>query len=395
MTLPKRIAVIYGGVSGEHEVSVRSAQSVMGALREAGYSVVPVYIGKDGAWRLDGVTLLEPRARLLGLSSGEAGAASLQAGSDQAGHPESGSPSSNRAGTAVDMVFPVLHGTLGEDGTLQGLLEVAEVPYVGSGVLGSALGMDKIAMKMVFRAAGLPVVDFAAATRLEIGRDREAVADRLEGRFRYPIFVKPANLGSSVGITKAHDRTELLAALSDAALYDRRVIAEQGVEARELEVSVLGNDEPEASAVGEVVPGREFYDYDAKYADTGSHTLVPAPIPDELAERARGLAVEAFRALDLAGMARVDFLLEKGSNVLYLSEANTIPGFTDISMFAKLWQAGGLDFPALVSRLVGLGWERHLDQQRSLATVRGDAPRLAEVPDEGALTDGKAAAERP
>jgi len=387
MKEPKRIAVLYGGVSGEHEVSVRSAQSVMRALQEAGYDVLPVYIGKDGAWRLDGGRQLSPGAALPMLSGAE-GAASggrplLPGGSDSAA-------SASTSDSAADLVFPVLHGTLGEDGALQGLLEVAEMPYVGSGVLGSAVGMDKIAQKLLLRASGLPVVDFATTTRAEIRRDVEAVADRLERGFEFPMFVKPANLGSSVGITKARTRAELRPALLAASRYDRRVIVEQGVDARELEVSVLGNDEPAASAVGEVIPGREFYDYEAKYADAGSRTEVPANIPADLSERVRGLAIEAFLALDLAGMARVDFLLDRHTGDLYLSEANTIPGFTDISMFAKLWGAGGLDFPALVSQLVSLGWERYQDRQLSLATVRADSLPPGDSAGGRPLEDGSA-----
>jgi len=385
MKRPRRIGVIYGGVSGEHEVSVRSAQSVMAALRESGYEVVPVHIGKDGTWRVQGVPLPAPRARLLGLPSGAPDAVRAASLPDASGGESDGT---ERQPTAVDMVFPVLHGTLGEDGTLQGLLEIAEIPYVGSGVLGSAVGMDKIVMKMLFRQAGLPVVDFVGVSRREVVQDAEAVAARMEEALSYPIFVKPANLGSSVGVTKAHSRSELTAALSEAARYDRRIIAEQGIEARELEVSVLGNDEPQISSVGEVVPGREFYDYEAKYGEWGSQVIVPAGIPADLSDQVRRLAAEAFRVLDLAGMARVDFLLDRVSGQLYLSEANTIPGFTDISMFAKLWQADGLPFPALVDRLVELGWQRYLDKQRSLAAVRGGESGL----DQG--DDGKALPER-
>ncbi|NPV09311.1 MAG: D-alanine--D-alanine ligase [Anaerolineae bacterium] len=388
MSDPKRIAVVYGGVSGEHEVSIRSAQSVMAALRQAGYEVVPVYIGKDGIWRLGGVPMVGPRAGLLGLPE--------ESGTDPTDKSDRGASVTNGKGShspgmgRVDVVFPVLHGTLGEDGTLQGLLEVAEVPYVGSGVLGSALGMDKIVMKMLFRQAGLPVVDSVATGRRQIARDVTAVADEVEAKLGYPCFVKPANLGSSVGISKAHGRKELLQGLAEAARYDRRVIVERGIEARELEVSVIGNDEPEASVVGEVIPGREFYDYVAKYGDSGSQTIIPAPVSEELAGRVRCLALEAFRVLDLAGMARVDFLLDRLSGQLYVNEVNTIPGFTDISMFAKLWEASGLDFPCLVSRLVELGWERFEDRQRSLEAVR-DGGRL---PDGGSAVAGLTPGER-
>ncbi|MGI6208292.1 MAG: D-alanine--D-alanine ligase family protein [Anaerolineae bacterium] len=367
----KRIAVVFGGVSGEHEVSIRSAQSVMEALRQAGYDVVPVYIGKDGVWHLGNVPMLVPRARLLGLTERAGTAAPSGNGSAPAEERASGP-----AIGPIDAVFPVIHGTLGEDGTLQGLLEVAEVPYVGAGVLGSALGMDKIAMKMLFRQAGLPTVDFVGTDRRRIAREPERVAAEVEGQLGYPCFVKPANLGSSVGITKAHDREELLAGLVEAARYDRRVIVEQGVDARELEVSVIGNDDPVASVVGEVLPGREFYDYEAKYCDVGSQTLIPAPVPQGVAEQVRSMAITAFRTLDLAGMARIDFLLERNTGQLYINEANTIPGFTDISMFAKLWEASGLSFDRLVTQLVELGWERFEDRQQSLRAVRDGAGRL-------------------
>jgi D-alanine-D-alanine ligase len=270
----------------------------------------------------------------------------------------------------VQMVFPVLHGTLGEDGTVQGLLEVMEVPYVGSGVLGSAVGMDKVVQKWLFQQAGIPTVDFVATTRRELGRSPDAIVWAVESRLSYPCFVKPANLGSSVGVGKATNRRELLYALEVAASYDRRLLVERAVRAREIEVSVLGNDEPQSSLPGEVVPGREFYDYVAKYGDVGSQTLIPAPVDQGTAARVRDMAIKAFLALDLAGMARVDFLLDRDSGALFLSEVNTIPGFTSISMYARLWEASGISFAELVTRLVDLAWERAADRRLSLQAAR-------------------------
>ncbi|MBU0492343.1 MAG: D-alanine--D-alanine ligase, partial [Chloroflexi bacterium] len=265
----------------------------------------------------------------------------------------------------IDVAFPVLHGPYGEDGTMQGLLELADIPYVGAGVLGSALGMDKIAMKAAFAQHDLPIVPFLALKRKDWERDPEAMLDRVAARFGYPCFVKPANLGSSVGITKAHDRDELRAALALAAAYDRKMLAEESIDAREIECSVLGNDDPIASVPGEVIPSREFYDYAAKYVDEDSELLIPAPIGDERTRQVRELAVRAFLALDLAGMARVDFFLERGTDRLYLNEVNTIPGFTSISMYPKLWAASGVSYTELITRLIELALERHADKQRS------------------------------
>ena len=396
MSERQRVAVIYGGVSGEHEVSVRSARSVASALEEAGYEVVRIYIDKGGTWRLggeDGRPVLQPRGRLL-LGCGDshppaegppAKDRSRQRATSSLERPGVGDDALTEAGgqgvgaPRFDVVFPVLHGTLGEDGTLQGLLEIAEIPYVGSGVLGSAVGMDKIVMKRLFLQAGLPVADFVEATRRGIAADPEGVAVLVEECLGYPCFVKPANLGSSVGISKAWERQQLLAGLSTAARYDRRVIAEKGIDAREIEVSVLGNDEPVASVAGEVIPGREFYDYAAKYEDAGSDSVIPANLDRAASDAVRQMAVEAFKVLDLAGMARVDFLLDRRSGVMYVNEVNTIPGFTDISMYARLWEATGMTFAELVDRLVGLAWERYAERQASLAAVRGGGERPREV----------------
>ncbi|HZC77149.1 MAG TPA: D-alanine--D-alanine ligase family protein, partial [Ktedonobacterales bacterium] len=285
-------------------------------------------------------------------------------------HPQA-SPSP--ASPPLDIVIPVLHGTYGEDGTLQGLLEMAGIPYAGCGVLGSALGMDKEKAKMVFRAAGLPVVDWLMARRHDVERDQDAVCRRIEERFAYPVFVKPANMGSSVGVGKAHDRDELQRVLAAALEYDRRAIVEPGVTCRELECGVLGNDEPIASIVGEVVPSNEFYDYRAKYIDNASRLYLPAEIPDQTAEELRRMAVEAFLALDLSGLARVDFFLERESDQLYVNEVNTMPGFTEISMYPKLWEASGVPYSELLDRLIALGIERSADKQRNRTSFAPDA----------------------
>jgi D-alanine-D-alanine ligase len=271
-------------------------------------------------------------------------------------------------GTSLDVVFPVLHGTFGEDGTVQGLLELAGIPYVGAGVLGSAVGLDKTVFKDVMRAHGLPVVEHVAFTRKQWLDDPESVMDRIECSLRYPLFTKPANLGSSVGIAKCIDRADLAAGLAEAARYDRRLLAEAAVPvAREIEVSVLGNDAPLASVPGEVVPSREFYSYEAKYLDTGddaSRLLIPAPIDAELTELVRQLAIQAYRAIDCAGMARADFLLSGETGALYVNELNTIPGFTAISMYPKLWEASGLPYDRLIDRLIELAFERFEDRDR-------------------------------
>ncbi|HOQ99636.1 MAG TPA: D-alanine--D-alanine ligase family protein [Anaerolineae bacterium] len=373
-----RVAVVFGGRSGEHEVSLVSAASVMRALDKGRYEVYPVGITRGGRW----LTAGDP---MLTLQSGQGEAASLpaQAGTPappaQAGMPELPAqagvpgplagrelvPGTREAGfPEVDVVFPVLHGTYGEDGTIQGLLEMADMAYVGAGVLGSALGMDKIAMKDVFVARGLPVVDYVALSAREWRADPARWAAAIEGRLGYPCFVKPANLGSSVGISKAHNREELVRGLDEAAVYDRRLVVEQGIDAREIEVSVLGNDEPEASLPGEVVPCNEFYDYAAKYLDGESQLLIPAPLSEEQTRAVRELAVRAFQALDCAGMARADFLLCRRTGRLYISELNTIPGFTSISMYPKLWEASGLPYPRLIDRLIELAIERHEERRR-------------------------------
>ncbi|MFZ0545405.1 MAG: D-alanine--D-alanine ligase family protein [Candidatus Promineifilaceae bacterium] len=353
-----RIGVIFGGRSGEHEVSQQSARSVMAALAPEKYEVVMIGITKSGRWLTGNV------------------AAALEAGQDDVARPaallpdpqSSGlmeieqvgtHPASFSAVAQLDVIFPVLHGPYGEDGTVQGLLELAGLPYVGAGVVGSAVGMDKAIFKHVMTANGLPVLPWQLALRADWLNNPDAVMDTIEANFHYPVFTKPANLGSSVGIEKCHDRESLAAGLQEAFSYDRRVIVEQGINARELEVSVLGNDDPTASVVGEVRPRREFYDYVAKYVSDDSELDIPANISEETSETIRHLAVKAFKAIDCAGLGRVDFLMDRDDGRLYINELNTIPGFTRISMYPKLWEASGLSYPALLDRLVALALERH------------------------------------
>jgi D-alanine-D-alanine ligase len=364
-----RIGVLFGGRSGEHEVSLMSARSVLDALNPEKYIVTQIGISHEGTWLVGDQVLeamLQEDTRLL--------------------HPAALLPEPQRQAiyaigttqygeileklTDLDIVFPVLHGTFGEDGTLQGLLEMADLAYVGAGVLGSALGMDKGVFKDVMRANGIPVVPAITVLRREVHEDIQAVIERAEGLGGYPLFTKPANLGSSVGITKCQSRSDLMEGLMEAALYDRRVLVESGVKAREIEVSVLGNDDPQASVPGEVLPSREFYSYEAKYIDGSSGLLIPAPIPSETAERVRSLAEQAFRAVDCAGMARADFLLDRDSEELYLNEINTIPGFTKISMYTKLWEASGMSYPALLDRLVELAFERKAERDHTQRRYR-------------------------
>lgn len=357
-----RVAVVFGGQSGEHDVSLASARFVMGVLRGKGYEVVPVGITKGGRWLLNG----DPHALL---SAG--GPAPTPASSVSAGH-ELVPGATGQVFPTVDVVFPVLHGPHGEDGTLQGLLELAGVPYVGCGVLASSLAMDKIACKQLLSSQGIPVVPFGAVLRSAWDREPQAVLGQIEAQLPYPVFVKPANLGSSIGVGKATDRQELVAALSEAARYDRRILVERAVPSpREIECAVLGNDNPIASVPGEVVPSNEFYDYAAKYIDGKSALRIPAPLPTGIAERVRDLAVRAFRAIDGAGLARVDFLLSETTGELYLNELNTMPGFTAISMYPKLWEATGISNQELVERLVDLALERESDRVRSQTTYDG------------------------
>lgn len=361
-----RVAVLCGGRSGEHEVSVVSAASVLAALDPARFAAVPVGITRSGRWLL--LPDLEAARAAGGVEEGMGQPLAVVPGGGRGalvaleGGPGPG---------AVDVVFPVLHGPNGEDGTVQGLLRLAGVPFVGAGVLASALGMDKAAMKDVFRQWGLPVVDSLLVRRCDWEGDPGGTVARIREAIGFPCFVKPANLGSSVGISKARDREELRAALERAARYDRRLVVERAVDARELECSVLGNDAPVASVPGEILPAREFYDYEAKYADPRTQLVIPARVAPEVARRAQELAVRAFLALDCAGLARVDFFLERGSGLLLVNEINTIPGFTAVSMYPKLWEASGLSYRDLITRLIELALERWRDEERSHVAGQG------------------------
>lgn len=357
-----RIGVLFGGRSTEHEVSILSAQSIIAAMDPQRFEPVPLYIDKNGRWLVGGSV-----KRLVGE---DAQHTYVYLPPDPTQH--SLVPAQNgRAGglPPLDAVFPVFHGLNGEDGTIQGVLELANLPYVGSGVLGSALGLDKIYMKRAFAAAGLPIVDYLAITRRQYEQDPNAFIALVEERLGYPCFSKFANSGSSVGTTKAHHRAELVAGLRLASSFDRKLVVERAVDARELEVSVLGNDEPQASVVGEVVPAHEFYDYDAKYLDEGSRLVIPAAIDAGVATEVRAMAVRVFQAVDAAGMARVDFFMERNTGRLLVNELNTIPGFTRISMYPKLWEASGLSYPKLIERLVDLAIERFHDKQRSQTAI--------------------------
>src|SRR3981081_2372096 len=394
-----RVGILFGGRSGEHEVSLLSAASVLNAIAKRKYEVVPIGITKEGRWVTagDAESLLQGRAASVlpthALRAGDPeatpGAAVLANGESvvvppEPVHRQSGMMpfqtdnaltrrASDRA-INVDMIFPVLHGTFGEDGTIQGLLELADIAYVGAGGLGSAAGMDKDIMKSLFIAAGIPIVKHVTILRRAWEKQPKKVQKLVESRLKYPVFVKPANLGSSVGISKAHNRKELGPAIEEAAKFDRKIGIEEGVggkknKAREIECSVLGNDEPSASVPGEIVPGKEFYDYTAKYLDEGSQLIIPAKLRKAETKKVQELAVQAFKAVDCSGLARVDFLMEPGDGKkkrkIYLNEINTMPGFTAISMYPKLWAASGLEYPELIHRLIQLGLERHQDKKKN------------------------------
>lgn len=351
-----RVAVLFGGQSEEHDVSLRSAQTVINALDPDRYEAVPIGITRSGQWINQG----DPMARLTAVSPLFALDQSRPSPAASAALEPAGEPfiSADLAAT-VDVVFPVLHGPRGEDGTVQGLLELTGVPYVGSGVLGSALAMDKAMAKEVLARYGVRQAPWLLIERSRWQREPARVSAQIADTLGFPCFTKPANMGSSVGVRKVHDPSELSDAMNEAARLDRRVVVEQGIDARELEISVLGNDELQTSCVGEIVSSHEFYDYEAKYIDERSQCIVPADIPSDIAEEAAQIATTAFRALDLAGLARVDFLLDRTSHALYLNEVNTLPGFTSISMYPMLWAASGLPIAALVDRLIELALERH------------------------------------
>ncbi len=363
-----KVGVVFGGRSGEHEVSLVSAQSIMKALDPKKFDVVPIGISKKGKWLVGD----EPQNLLTG--SAETPQLEMKGQSGVLGDPThkgmillDSSKSLDRV--KLDVIFPIVHGTYGEDGTLQGMLEIADIPYVGCGVLASSLGMDKTSQKRVFRDAGLPVTQFKEIIRRDWRANPEKILSEIESEFSYPCFIKPVNSGSSVGISKAHDRNELIQSCNLAARYDRKILVEGFVDGRELEVSVLGNDEPIASVPGEVVPCNEFYDYTAKYIDERSKLHIPAEISPEKISEIREMAVKAFKSLDCAGMARVDFFMEKATGKLVLNEINTIPGFTSVSMYPKLWEASGISYSELVTKLVELAFERFSDKQESLTAV--------------------------
>lgn len=388
-----RVGVLFGGRSGEHEVSLLSAASVLDAIDKTKYDVVPIGITKQGRWVTAGNAerLLSGKSEMTGARHLRAGdpeattaAAVLARGEGVLVPPEPGQDHSSLMPfetdahqlrstldpVDVDIIFPVLHGTFGEDGTIQGLLELADIAYVGAGVLGSAAGMDKDVMKRLFRDAKLPIVKHVTALRHDWRERPKQVRKQIEAALKYPVFVKPANLGSSVGISKVHDSSELAAAMDEAARFDRKLVIEQGVggargKAREIECSVLGNDKPIASLPGEVVPIKEFYDYNAKYLDEGSELIIPAKLTKAKQKEVQRLAIAAFQAVDCSGLARVDFLMDPRTGRMYVNEINTLPGFTSISMYPKLWAATGISYPELIDRLIQLGLERHAEKKEN------------------------------
>jgi D-alanine-D-alanine ligase len=364
-----KLAVLFGGRSGEHEVSLMSARSVLSVLDPERYEVTQVGITKDGCWYTgaDAIGVLENGKTdglehvILSPDPSESGLYVLR-----------GSEYSKL--TDIDVFFPVMHGTYSEDGTMQGLLEMADVAYVGAGVVGAAVGMDKGIFKDVMVANDIPVVDTLVVLRSEIEQDMEAIIRKAEAMCAYPFFTKPANMGSSVGVTKCNNRSDLQEGLFEAAAYDRRVLIQRGIaHVREIEVSVLGNDDPQASVPGEVLPSREFYSYESKYIDGTSGLLIPAPLPTETTELIRQIAVRAYKAIDCAGLARVDFMIDKDTDAIYLNEINTIPGFTKISMYPKLWEATDLPYAKLVDRLIDLALERKAERDRTKHEYRSGA----------------------
>ena len=352
-----RVGVLFGGRSGEHEVSLASAASVIRGLDPDKYEAVPIGISKEGHWLVGGAAqkmlpeVLKAGQRVV-MAADPTDAALLPL-------------DRNGMGQRLDVVFPVMHGTYGEDGTIQGMLDLAGLPFVGAGVLGSAVGMDKDVAKRLLQQAKIPVVPWVTVYRSDWERDPKAVQREIEKKFRYPVFVKPATLGSSVGMTKVHSRAELAPALDLASEFAMKILVERAVSAREIEVSVLGNHEPKASVPGEIVPHREFYDYTAKYLEEGTALIIPAKLKPAQIKKVQALAVAAFRTLELLGMARVDFFLEKKGGKVFLNEVNTIPGFTSISMYPKLWEATGIPFRELIDRLIALALEIHQEKART------------------------------
>jgi D-alanine-D-alanine ligase len=360
-----KVGIIFGGRSGEHEVSFCSASSIMKAINRDKYTVVPIGITKEGRW-------ISPQESALALKSGKIeGKNTVILLNDPTGktlisidnHQEFKKETWEEK---LDVIFPVLHGPYGEDGTIQGLLELADIPYVGAGVAASAVSMDKELMKTIFKQKSLPVLKWLTIKRKYWQKDKEEILSLIQNTFEYPLFVKPTNLGSSVGITKVHRKEELKKAIDLASSYDRKILIEEGLEeAREIECSVLGNDEPQTSVVGEVKPAGEFYDYDSKYINQATQLIVPADLPEEVSGKVKQIALEAFKAIDAAGMARVDFFITKKKNKIYLNEINTIPGFTSVSMYPRLWEASGVSYPELIDRLIQMALERYQDKKQN------------------------------
>jgi D-alanine-D-alanine ligase len=380
------VGVLYGGRSGEHEVSLASAAAVFANIDRTRYEPVPIRIEKDGRWSLadrppTAVSAAEviEQSRLEAARPSRGGrevhlvarpSAETMLSISRRGTHGADEGEAVVTGLNLDVIFPVLHGPYGEDGTIQGLLELANVAYVGAGVLASAVGMDKAFMKVVFAAAGLPVCPYSVVLRHHWQERRDTIAADLETALGYPMFVKPANLGSSVGISKAKTRAGLVEAINLAGAYDRKIVIEAAVPAaREIECAVLGNERPEASVPGEVIPSREFYDYEAKYIDNGSAIIIPAELEPRMAAEIQRLSIAAFQAIDCAGMARVDFLVAKNGGAIFVNEVNTIPGFTTISMYSKLWAASGVEYSVLLDRLVALALERHTAKQQLRTSV--------------------------
>jgi len=360
-----KVGLIFGGKSGEHEVSFCSASSIIKAIDKDKYTVVPIGITKEGRW-------ISPQDSELALQSGRIeGKNTVILLNDPSGRALVHIDNNQRLNKSsalerLDLMFSVLHGPYGEDGTVQGLLELADIPYVGAGVAASSVSMDKDLMKTIFKQKDLPILKWLTIKRKDWQKDKEKILSLVQDDFEYPLFVKPTNLGSSVGITKVHKKEELEKAIDLASSYDRKILIEEGLEeVREIECGVLGNDEPRASVVGEVRPAGEFYDYDSKYIDEGTQLIVPVDLPDGVSQEVQEIALLAFKAVDAAGMARVDFFVSKKENKIYLSEINTIPGFTSVSMYPRLWEASGIPYSELIDRLIQLALERHQDKNQN------------------------------
>ncbi len=363
-----RLGIIYGGKSSEHEVSLRTALAIMNAVDADKYELTPIYVQLDGNWikgqpvsgKLEGIHMLRLTEENNTVTTPEEAGQIVPV---QKASPVFG------IGGEVDVIFPVVHGPNGEDGTIQGLLELANLPYVGAGVMASAVGLDKWMMKNVFAQAGLPQVKYIGVLRSQWERNQEQVAEQIERELGYPCFVKPANMGSSVGISKAKDRDQLVEAMNEAAKFDRRLIIEQFVKARELEIGVLGNEDLLTSVVGEVIAAKEFYDYEAKYKGAGTELQIPAQIPEHVEKQIEEIAKQAYQALDASGLSRVDFFWDEQNDRLYINEVNTMPGFTPFSMYPMLFQAAGVSYSELIDRLVQLALERHADKQRNIVAA--------------------------